>query len=70
MDRKGGYISVEERECVYGRGAILIGQYPGILEASVYWVLVMGPVGRAGCAAVDLEPLEREKSIGQIWRVR
>ena len=44
------------------------GRYRRTLEASVCRVLVPGHEGRVGCAAVDLEPLEKAKSVGQIRR--
>ena len=36
--------------------AITLGQYPGVVEANVYGVLVPGHDGRAGCAALQLDP--------------
>lgn len=36
--------------------ASVIGAYPGILEANVYGVLVPSHDGRAGCAAITLDP--------------
>lgn len=36
--------------------ALIIGQFPGIAEANVYGVLVPNHEGRAGCAAVHLDP--------------
>ena len=36
-----------------------VGKYPGVVEANVYGVLVPGHEGRAGCAAMTLDPRER-----------
>jgi hypothetical protein len=42
-----------------------MGLFPGILEANVYGVEVPGHEGRAGCAAVSLDP---EVGAGLEWR--
>lgn len=36
--------------------AEVLGHYPGVVEAAVYGVLVPGHDGRAGCAAIHVEP--------------
>lgn len=36
--------------------ALALGEYPGIAEANVYGVQVPGHEGRAGCAAINLDP--------------
>lgn len=38
----------------------VIGKYPGIVEANVYGVLLPNHDGRAGCAAVYIDPQDRK----------
>ena len=39
---------------------LVLGRYPGVLEAIVYDVPIHGHDGRAGCAAITLAPAERD----------
>lgn len=56
LDRLGDTFRWKSENVSTAEVALTIGQYPGIAEANVYGVLVPNHEGRAGCAAVHLDP--------------
>lgn len=56
LDRLGDTFRWKSENVSTAEVALTIGQFPGIAEANVYGVLLPNHEGRAGCAAIDLDP--------------
>ncbi|EXJ80200.1 hypothetical protein A1O1_08342 [Capronia coronata CBS 617.96] len=56
LDRLGDTFRWKSENVSTAEVALTMGQFPGIAEVNVYGVLVPNHEGRAGCAAVDLDP--------------
>lgn len=60
MDRLGDTFRWKSENVSTAEVAEVIGRFPGITEANVYGVLVPNHEGRAGCAAIDIIPSEKD----------
>ncbi|KAK4940110.1 hypothetical protein LTR10_019739 [Elasticomyces elasticus] len=56
LDRLGDTYRWKSENVSTAEVALTMGRYPGIAEANVYGVLVPNHEGRAGCAAIHLDP--------------
>lgn len=61
MDRLGDTFRWKSENVSTAEVAEALGSFPGIQEANVYGVEVPGHDGRAGCAAIHIDPAHRDK---------
>lgn len=61
MDRLGDTFRWKSENVATAEVSEVLGQYPGIVDANVYGVLIPQHDGRAGCAAVFVNPAEKDR---------
>lgn len=61
MDRLGDTFRWKSENVATAEVSEVLGRYPGVVDANVYGVLLPQHDGRAGCAALFINPAEKER---------